>query len=193
MYEFITGKVQELKPTYVVVLAGDIGYYIEISLNTFSQIDNNEKVTLFLHYHVREDAHKLFGFINKHEREVFRSLISVSGIGANTARMMLSSMTPKDIEAAIINKNVSQLKGIKGIGAKTAQRIIVDLADKIGKVDEFVEIFDEQNNTIKNEALSALIMLGFNKKSVEKVLDKILAENVSNKVEDIVKEALKQL
>jgi Holliday junction DNA helicase RuvA len=174
MFEYIKGKISEITPTYIVLENNSVGYYIEISVNTFSQIDEKNEILLFLHQVIREDAHKLFGFTTKKEREIFRLLISVSGIGANTARMMLSSMIPDEIEGAILDGNVNLLKSIKGVGAKTAQRVIVDLRDKVGKIDESSNIFVEQDNTLKNEALSALVMLGFAKNTVEKALDKLL-------------------
>jgi Holliday junction DNA helicase RuvA len=193
MYEYIKGKISELAPMYAVLDNGNIGYYINISLNTYSQITEKEDCMLFIHQIIREDANTLYGFADKNEREIFRLLISVSGIGANTARMMLSSLSPSEIQKAIQNDNVSLIKSIKGIGIKTAQRVIIDLKDKISKTETETEIFTPKYNTIKEESLSALVMLGFSKIAVEKTIDKILAENKTIRVEDLVKKALKQL
>ncbi|MFH2140845.1 MAG: Holliday junction branch migration protein RuvA [Bacteroidota bacterium] len=193
MFEYIKGIIKELKPTYLVLDNGNIGYFIEISINTYTSLKEGDSILVFIHQIIREDANKLYGFINKKEREIFRLLISVSGIGPNTARMMLSSMIPNEIEQAIATGNVALLQSIKGVGAKTAQRIIVDLRDKIGKISGAENIFIDENNTLKNEALSALVMLGFVKNSVMKVLDKLFAENKYQAVEDVVKEALKRL
>ncbi|MFC2121358.1 Holliday junction branch migration protein RuvA [Bacteroidota bacterium] len=193
MYEYIIGEITELTPAYVTIETGNIGYFINISVNTYSELSEKTKCKLFLHQVVRDDAHLLFGFINTRERYVFRSLITVSGIGANTARMMLSSLTPDEIRQAIVENNVILLKSIKGIGAKTAQRVIIDLRDKLGIMEETSEIFVSKNNTIKEEALSALVMLGFTKRDVEKVLDKILNTNRDFTVEELVKASLKNL
>ncbi len=193
MYEYIQGKLVELKPTYAVVECSGMGYNINISLFTFTRLRIDSDCKLFLHHVVREDAHLLFGFSDKKERDVFRLLISVSGVGANTARMMLSSLSPDEIQSAIISNDVNLLKSIKGIGVKTAQRVILDLKDKLDKDSDLQEIFMPQNNTLKRESLSALVMLGFQKNAIEKVLTKILAENSHLAVEDIVKMALKML
>ena len=213
MYEYIKGEITELTPTYLVLETGGVGYFINISINTYAilyeshsksparedstpQSSSERKINkIFIHQVVREDAIILFGFSDKLEREIFRLLITVSGIGANTARMMLSSLSPSEIQQAIIEGNVPVLKGIKGIGAKSAQRIIVDLKDKLGKVSEVEEIFVPEYNTIKVESLSALVMLGFSKNAVEKVIDKILSESPDDfkTVEDLVKQALKRL
>lgn len=193
MYEYIKGIIKELKPTFLVLDNGNIGYYIEISLNTYTSLKEGETSLIFIHQVIREDVNKLFGFITKKERDIFRLLISVSGIGPNTARMMLSSMIPGEIEQAIAAGNVAVLQNIKGIGAKTAQRIIVDLRDKVGKISGEENIFYDENNTLKNEALSALVMLGFVKNSVTKVLDKLFIENKFQSVEEVVKESLKRL
>jgi holliday junction DNA helicase RuvA len=193
MYEYIQGKIGELNPTSVVVDNQGIGYLVQISLNTYSALSGKENAVIFLYQVIREDAHILFGFYSKSEREVFRQLLSVSGIGANTARMILSSMSPMEIKEAILSGNVTQLNAIKGIGLKTAQRIILDLKDKIGKTDAGHDFLLPQNNTNREEALSALVMLGFPKNIVEKVLDKILKDSPSAKVEDLVKQALKSI
>ena len=193
MYEYIKGKLESLTPTYAVVENEGIGYIINISLNTYSKLTNLDFCQLFIHQVIREDANILFGFFEKGEREIFRLLISVSGVGANTARMMLSSLSAGEIQSAIMNSDVEVLKSIKGIGAKSAQRIIVDLKDKIDKVDEISEIFVRQDNTIKDEALSALVMLGFSKKPVEKILEKLMSVNNDFTVEDLIKQGLKRL
>ncbi|MCK4663707.1 MAG: Holliday junction branch migration protein RuvA [Bacteroidales bacterium] len=193
MYEYIKGKLVELTPTYAILETNGIGYFINISINSYSQLSNQENCILYIHQVIREDTNTLFGFFNKNEREIFRYLISVSGIGANTARMMLSSLSPVEIQQAIISSNVTLLKSVKGIGAKSAQRIIIDLKDKLGKVSDSDDIFVSQDNTIKEETLSALMMLGFTKKSIEKVLDKLLISNKDLSVEELIKLSLKQL
>lgn len=194
MYEFINGRIAGLTPTNAVIEAGNIGYFIHISLNTYSVINGKEQVLLYLHQVVREDAHLLYGFANEEERGLFRLLISVSGIGSSTALMMLSSLNPDEIRRAILEENVNLIKGVKGIGIKTAQRLIIDLKDKVGKFAVSDQIlFNSQNNTIREEALSALVMLGFVRKNVEKELDKLLKENPSIKVEQLIKLALKSL
>ncbi|MDP4209410.1 MAG: Holliday junction branch migration protein RuvA [Bacteroidota bacterium] len=199
MYEFIQGKVSGLTPAYAVIQTGGFGYFIHISLNSYSQITNSQKenssadIKLFLHQVVREDAHLLFGFFTEREREIFRHLISVSGIGANTARMMLSSLNPLELQKAIAGGEVNVLKGVKGIGLKTAQRIIIDLKDKIGLDSSVDENFMLANNTIKEEALSALVTLGFSKSVVEKLVDKLLAIKPDMAVEELIKQTLKNI
>lgn len=193
MFEYIKGHIVELTPASVVMENQGIAYFINISVNTFSQLTGAKSAQLFLHQVVREDAHLLFGFAQKHEREVFRALISVSGVGANTGRMMLSSLTSAEIQSAIANGSVDTLKGVKGIGIKTAQRIIIELKDKLVKGVESEQIILSQDNTLKEEALSALVMLGFAKNSVVKVLDKILSKEADHSVESLIKRALKSL
>ncbi|NQU86759.1 MAG: Holliday junction branch migration protein RuvA [Mariniphaga sp.] len=193
MYEFIKGEITEINPAYIVVETGGIGYSIKISLNTYSKLNKEKTTKVLIHQLVREDAHLLFGFAEDAERELFRSLISVNGVGANTAIMMLSSLSPDEIISAISTDNVNILKSIKGIGAKTAQRIIIDLKDKLGKFAETGQILTSGDNTIRNESLSALVMLGFAKKDAEKTLDKILNENPGLTVESVIKHALKRL
>ena len=193
MYEFITGDIVEKTPTYIVVETGNIGYYINISLYTYSLIPGQNPCQIFIHQIVREDAHILYGFINREEREVFRQLISVSGIGANTARLILSSLGPMEIEQAVNEGNVAILQGIKGIGAKSAQRIIVDLKGKITTRAENGQLFPEQSNTLRDQALSALVNLGFARKTVEKILGQILKGDDELSVEMLIKEALKKL
>jgi Holliday junction DNA helicase RuvA len=193
MYEYIKGTVVSLKPSHILLEANSIGYFITISLNTYSQMAGKVEVKLLIHQVIREDAHLLIGFATEIERELFRLLISVNGIGTNTAIMMFSSLSPEEISTAILNENVNLLKSIKGIGIKTAQRVIIDLKDKLGKTGASDQIMAATDNTLRNEALSALIMLGFAKKSVEKELDKILALQPKLSVEGVIKLALKSL
>jgi Holliday junction DNA helicase RuvA len=193
MYEYIRGKISDLKPANIVVEAGQVGYFINISLNTYSQLSGKAEATIYLHQVIREDAHVLYGFSQQSERELFRLLISVNGVGSNTAIMMLSSMSPEEIKVAIATENVNALKSIKGIGIKTAQRIIIDLKDKIEKAPVSEQILFAADNTIRDEALSALVMLGFNRKAVEKELDKLIAAEPGCKVETLIKKALKNL
>jgi len=191
MYEFIKGTISGLTPAGVVVEAGGIGYFLHISVNTYSRINGNEHSKLFLHEVVREDAHLLYGFAEKDERDFFRMLIAVNGIGAAIAIMMLSSYLPDDLRNAILTENVNLLKGIKGIGAKTAQRVIIELKDKVGKGGASDKIFKTGDSVVRNEALSALEMLGFNKKAVENSLDQIIAAQPGLTVEQLLKIALK--
>ena len=194
MYEYIKGTVAEINPASIVVEAGSFGYRIHISLNTYSKISGEGSVKIFLHQVVREDAHLLYGFADVSERELFRLLISVSGIGSNTAMMMLSSLSPDEIRKAIMGDNVLLLKSIKGIGAKTAQRIIIDLKDKVGKIPIGDKVLiPSANSEVRDEALVALTTLGFTRKSVETELDKILKTNPSMSVEMLIKTALKGL
>jgi holliday junction DNA helicase RuvA len=193
MLEFIRGDISELTPTYVVLELNGLGYRVNISLFSFSQLQGINSCRLFLHQVIREDAHLLFGFTSVDERDVFRLLISVSGIGANTARMILSSMSPDEVRNAVVLGRVDLLKSIKGIGAKSAERIIVDLKDKIGKTSDISQLFKPANNTLKKEALSALEILGFSRKQAEKVIDGLLATNSSLSVEDLIKQSLKLL
>lgn len=194
MYAYIDGKLAFKSPSYVVIEAGGVGYHINISLNTFSRIGNAEKCKLFTWLHVKEDAHTLYGFADEGERRLFLHLISVSGVGPNTGRMMLSSITPDEIQAAIVKGDVSQIQRIKGIGPKSAQRLVLELQDKLKKEGPDTLISAPKNNTIKDEALSALIMLGFARNAVEKVLEQELNKNGSDlTVEQLIKFALKSL
>ncbi|MGD9556795.1 MAG: Holliday junction branch migration protein RuvA [Mangrovibacterium sp.] len=194
MFEYIHGRLTELSPANAVIEAGSVGYFIHISLNTYTRLSGKEEVKLFLHQVIREDAHLLYGFAEKTERELFRYLISVSGIGSNTAMMMLSSILPDEIRKAILEENVHLLKSIKGIGAKTAQRIIIDLKDKIGKSPASDKVLTTPgSNAVREEALAALVMLGFQKKSVETELDRIMKGNPGIGVEQMIKMALKGL
>ena len=193
MITHLKGKLVEKNPTYVVVECNGVGYFLNISLHTFSQLKDEENILLFTHLLVKEDSHTLFGFAERSEREVFRLLISVSGVGSSTARTMLSSLTPSDVRDAIANEDVRTIQAIKGIGAKTAQRVILDLKDKILKVQDMAEVSHQSNNTGKEEALSALEVLGFVRRQSEKVVDKIVSQDPSLSVEDIIKLALKNL
>ncbi|WP_298541682.1 Holliday junction branch migration protein RuvA [uncultured Aquimarina sp.] len=189
----IKGRLVEKNPTDVIIDCNGVGYILHISLHTFSLLSDQEVIQLYTHLQVKEDSHTLFGFAEKSEREIFRLLISVSGIGASTARTMLSSLHPDQIKDAIASNDVATIQSIKGIGAKTAQRLIIDLKDKILKVYNIDELSVSQNNTNKDEALSALETLGFNRKQVEKVVDKILKVSPVETVENIIKQALKNL
>jgi Holliday junction DNA helicase RuvA len=189
----IKGKLIDKTPTYVVIDCGGVGYEIKISLNTFSQIGEGELCLLYTHFVVREDAQLLYGFKETSERELFRLLISVSGVGSSTAMMILSSLSPSETKQAILNNDVNTLKSVKGIGAKSAERIIIDLRDKIGKVDSGATISLQSNNTVKDEALSALVMLGFGKNPADKALDKIIKSGDDFTVEELIKRALKSL
>jgi holliday junction DNA helicase RuvA len=193
MIDYIKGIITAINPASVSIETGGIGYSVNISLNTFSSINGMKECKILIHQVIREDAHLLFGFAGEEERNIFRHLISVSGIGANTARMMLSSLNPGEIVNAIIESDVNLLKGVKGIGLKTAQRIIVDLKDKVGKHASPGEIFAFEGNTTREEALSALVMLGFARSVVLKVLDKLIREEKDLTVEDLIKRALKNL
>jgi Holliday junction DNA helicase RuvA len=193
MITYIKGIITELNPASVTLETGGIGYSISISLNTYSKLAGNTDTKLLVHEVIREDAHQLFGFAESEERELFRLLISVSGIGANTARMMLSSLSFQELEKAIATADVNLLKSIKGIGLKTAQRVIVDLKEKIGKHAPSDDLFAFGDNTKRDEALSALVMLGFARSAVIKVLDKITREEKNLTVEELIKKALKNL
>lgn len=193
MITHIQGKLVEKNPTDVVIDCNGIGYLLNISLHTFSQLPDKENIKLFTHLQVKEDSHTLFGFSSLAEREIFRLLISVSGIGASTARTMLSALTPKQVREGIATENTALIQSIKGIGLKTAQRTIIELKDKILKVYDIDEVSVSQDNTAKDEALSALEVLGFNKKQAERVIDKFVASQPQANVETIIKEALKSL
>jgi len=193
MITHIQGKLIEKNPSYVVIDCQGVGYLLRISLQTYSKLSNDEFCHLFTHLSVKEDSHTLFGFIDKEERELFRQLISVSGVGPNTAQMILSSITPHEIQQAILSNNVAALQAVKGIGGKTAQRIILDLKDKIAKIDISTNSSSLSYNTVKEEALSALTMLGFSKNSIEKVIEKELLEDNQSSVEELVKRVLKKM
>jgi len=193
MYEFIRGTIVELNPASIIIESGGIGYFVNISLVTFTKLNGKNEVKLLIHQVVREDAHILYGFADTNERNLFRNLIMVNGVGANTAIMMLSSLSTEEIIAAVTTENVAVLKAVKGIGIKTAQRIIIDLKDKLGKLSDSTQFLLAADNTIQKEALSALVMLGFAKKEAEKVVSKILREEPNAKVESVIKQALKRL
>jgi Holliday junction DNA helicase RuvA len=193
MIDYIKGTITELNPAYVVVECNGIGYSINISLNTYAELDKAVTCKILVHEAIREDAHLLFGFFSENERDLFRQLITVSGVGAGTARMMLSSIRPPELREAITGGDVGILKAVKGIGLKTAQRIIVDLKDKIGKHVGSGEIIAFSDNTAREESLSALVMLGFARNSAAKVIDNLLREDKSLQVEEIVRRALKLL
>ena len=196
MFEYIKGTLTILNPAYAVIEAGGVGYFFNISLNSYSTLQKSSLLSetkLFSHNIVREDANLLYGFVNVEERQMFRQLITVSGIGANTARMMLSSMTTDELAAAIAQGNFNSLKEIKGIGLKTAQRIVVELKDKISSSPGDIQISPFAGNSVHDEALSALVMLGFSKKAVEKVIQSILQKTPVISLEDLIKNALKHL
>lgn len=194
MISYIKGLIALKTPTYIVVEAGGIGYHVNISLNTYSKIEKLENVKILTYLQVREDSHTLYGFADGSERDMFVKLISVSGIGTNTARVMLSSMQSEEIRAAILGEDVSAFKKVKGVGPKTAKRIILDLKDKVLKDSgETALTLPVQNNTVRDEALQALVALGFNKIMTQKVLNKILKGQPGlTNVEDLIKAALKQ-
>lgn len=193
MYDFLKGRLVEKNPTFVVIEVNGVGYQVNISLNTFSVIKDQESILLYVYLLVREDAHTLFGFSDKDERTMFTNLLTVSGVGANTARLILSSLSTDEIFNAITSENAKLLQSVKGVGGKTAQRIILDLKDKLPKSGITVEKVNRYHNTIREEALSGLLILGFNKLSAEKVIDKILDKGLVVDVEGLIKEALKAL
>ncbi len=199
MYEYIIGTLKEVNPTFIIIESNEIGYFINISLNTYSEIQDKkeEKLKILLHQIVKEDSNAFFGFYSSSERQIFRLLITVSGVGSNTARMMLSSFNPLQIKEAIVNQEVNELTKIKGIGTKSAQRLIVELKDKLSKIKSSDDkLFSEELgelHDIKQEASNALENLGFNKKRIEKVIEKLLNKNKNNSLESLIKEALKIL
>ena len=193
MLEYIKGNIAELNPASVIIDNNGIGYEIGISLSTYSQLEGRTEAKLLLHEVIREDAHLLFGFATTRERELFRLLIGVSGVGANTARVILSSIAPAELETAIATADEPQLKAVKGVGAKTAQRIIVDLRDKIKPVNSSLIIERTATTDAFNEGLAALTMLGFPRQASEKVLKKLFADDPSLRVESAIKQALKML
>lgn len=194
MYSFISGKIAEKNPAYIVIDNHGIGYLINITLNTFTAIGEQTEVKLYVHLAIREDAHVLYGFYTEEERSLFLQLITVSGVGCNTARLILSSLTVKETIDAIMYNNTKAIQNVKGIGAKTAQRIIVDLHDKVAKLNiSEGEKTPAGYNTLKEETLSALMVLGFSRTSVEKVLDKLMTQMENPSVEQLIKEALRSL
>ncbi|TKD66634.1 Holliday junction branch migration protein RuvA [Flavobacterium sp. ASW18X] len=193
MYAYLKGKLVEKNPTYAIIDCNGVGYFLNISLHTYGLLPSDENVMLYTHLQVKEDSHTLFGFAQKAEREIFLLLLSVNGIGASTARTMLSSLDPTQVRDAIASGDVATIQGVKGIGAKTAQRVIIDLKDKILKVYDMDEVSLKSNNTNKEEALSALEVLGYTRRQSEKVVEKVLSTDASLSVEDIIKKALKNL
>ena len=189
----IIGRLVEKTPTQVVIDCNGVGYAVNISLHTFSQINDNENIKLYTHLQVREDSHTLFGFNTTIERSVFLLLISVSGIGSSTARTMLSSLDPLQIQRAIISEDLNTIKSIKGIGLKTAQRVLIELKDKMLNLQFEGEIQNFGNNTNKDEALSALEVLGYTRKQSERILDTIIQSAPDSSVEELIKEALNKL
>ncbi len=189
----IIGRLVEKNPTQVVIDCNGVGYAVNISLHTFSQINDGENIKLYTHLQVREDSHTLFGFNTTIERSVFLLLISVSGIGSSTARMMLSSLEPLQIQRAIISDDLNTIKSVKGIGLKTAQRVLIELKDKMLNLQVEGEIQNFGNNTIKDEALSALEVLGYTRKQSERILDSIIQSVPESSVEELIKEALNKL
>lgn len=196
MISYIKGAVNYKTPTYIVVETGGIGYHVNISLNTYTEIEKLESLKILIHQHIKEDSHTLYGFAEEAERNLFRHLISVSGIGPNTAQIVLSGMKPDEVRAAIIGEDDRAFSRVKGIGPKTAKRIILDLKDKIIKDsgEETLLTSTPANNTFRDEALSALLALGFNKTKIQKTLNKVLKEQPNiGSVENLIKAALKQL
>ena len=193
MIEYISGSITELTPTYVIVDNHGIGYEMNISLTTFSELENKKDMRLLAHEVIREDAHVLFGFATARERALFRLLIGVSGVGANTARMLLSSASPAELEMVITSGDVKRLKAVKGVGAKTAERVIVDLRDKIKPAGDTLVLEQTPASEAFDEALAALTMLGFAKPQSQKVLTKLFADDPSLKVEKAIKKALTML
>ena len=194
MFDYIDGKLTFKCPAYIVVEAGGVGYHVNISLNTYSLLANTERCKVYVWLHVKEDAHTLYGFADEGERRLFLHLISVSGIGPNTGRMMLSSITPNEIQSAIVNADLTLIQRIKGIGAKSAQRLVLELQDKLKKEGTGSLISAPLNNTIREESLSALMMLGFAKAPAEKAIDQAVKAGGSElTVEQMIKMALKSL
>ncbi|HAE72204.1 MAG TPA: Holliday junction branch migration protein RuvA [Flavobacteriaceae bacterium] len=193
MITHLRGKLVEKNPTEIVVECGGVGYLVHISLHTYSLLPSEEAVSIYTHLQVKEDSHSLYGFMEVSERAIFRLLISVSGIGANTARTMLSSLSPEELRDAIAASNVGTIQSVKGIGLKTAQRVIIELKDKILKIYDLEELSTPLDNTNKEEALSALEVLGFARKQSEKMVEKILKASPSLSVEDSIKQTLKGL
>ncbi|WP_277099002.1 Holliday junction branch migration protein RuvA [Coprobacter secundus] len=193
MIEYISGQVVDLTPTSVILECNGIGYFLNISLTTYSSLSSKNSGKLYVYEAIREDAYILYGFLDRRERELFLLLISVSGVGPNTARMILSSLTPPELEQVIASGNVNMLKGVKGIGAKTAQRIIVDLKDKIKWGGDTLNISTPSNSEVQEEALAALVMLGFSQIQSQKAIQKLLKESPLMTVEEVIKAALKMM
>jgi Holliday junction DNA helicase RuvA len=195
MIDYIKGTIIELNPAELILECGGIGYSILISLQTYEALQQKETAVAYIHHYLREDEELYFGFASKDERELFQLLIGVTGIGAATARMMLSSLTADEIRNAILSEDVNRIKSVKGLGLKSAQRIILELKDKIvkGSGSETSLLFKQDNNAVVDEATTALVMLGFTKANINKVIPQILKDNPNAKVEQLIKEALKRL
>lgn len=193
MIEYVRGKLAEATPTYAVIDCNGLGYMLHITLNTFAAIQTKKEIKLYVHEVIREDAHLLYGFVDKQEREMFLLLTSVSGVGASIGRMILSSMSVSEVGGAIASGNSAALKKVKGVGQKTAERICVDLKDKIKTTDSTLLVEMPKNSQAQDEAITALVMLGFVKAQSEKAVTKILSGNPSASVEEIIKAALKML
>ena len=194
MYEYLNGKLIEKNPAYVVIDCQGVGYFVNISLNTFTALPDKENCKLFTHFIVREDAQILYGFADNFERNVFRNLLNVSGVGASTARMILSALTANEVIEAIARGDVDMLKSVKGIGLKSAQRIIVDLKGKLELAETESIILSFSHNSLKEEALSGLVVLGFSKQMAEKGIEKALkAHTEIDRVEQLIKEVLKMM
>lgn len=194
MYEYIKGNIEELNPAELVLECGGIGYKFEISLNTYEKFRSSESARVYIYHHLREDEETLYGFYDKDERWIFTLLISVSGIGPNTARMMLSSLTVQDVCEAISTGNVNKIKAVKGIGLKTAQRVIIELKDKVSKGGgSSIDLTGSTASNVSNDAALALVSLGFSKSAVEKIIAKIISKEPESTLEEIIKKALNQL
>ena len=194
MYEYIIGKLSDLTPSYAVVDNNGVGFLINITLNTFSALEGKADVKLFIHQVIREDANILYGFADKYEREIFRSLLDVSGVGPNTARVVLSSMSPAELQNAVVSEDAKLIGRVKGIGPKTAQRIVIDLKDKLKKSAAGVDIVSvSPQNANREEAIAALVMLGYPKAAAEKVVGAVLKASPSLSAEDLIKQALRSV
>ena len=195
MFSYLKGKLAFQDPTFVIIDIQGVGYEVKVSLNTFSKIKDREDIQLFTHFHVKEDAQTLFGFADQHEKSIFQHLISISGVGPSTGLMVLSSLSPEEVEEAIMGEDVRTIQGVKGIGAKTAQRIILELKDKIGRESasgDLINIGASSRNTIRNEALAALVTLGINKAAAQKSIEKIMKDRSGEiSLEELIKLALK--
>lgn len=195
MFAYLKGKLAHQDPTFVIIDINGVGYEVKISLNTYSQIKDKESIHLFTHFYVKEDAQTLFGFADNREKEIFLHLLSISGVGPSTGLMVLSSLSPQEVEEAILQEDVRTIQGVKGIGAKTAQRIILELKDKIarsGSSGDLINIPTSSKNTIRNEALAALVTLGINKSAAQKSIEQILKNSPDEiRLEDVIKQALK--
>ncbi len=193
MITHLRGKIEEIYPSHVVVDCNGVGYWVNISLSTYAAIEKEESILIFTYHLVREDNEALYGFATKAEREVFERLLSVNGVGPSSAIMMLSTLSPEELSNAILTEDVKTLQSVKGIGAKTAQRIILDLRDKLVKAEDSEILTVVKENKIKFEALSALEILGISKKQAEKHVQKLLKENPSLSLEEVIKQTLKKI